>query len=82
MPIERGTVVLNLMGRDKGSLAVVLSVSNTAVIIADGKSRPIEHPKHKNRKHVSATEFKLTNADMATNRSLRKALTAFATANQ
>ncbi len=82
MPIERGTVVLSLAGRDKGRLAAVSSVSDTAVLVADGKVRPLENPKYKNRKHISVTEYRLTSADMATNKSLRRALMALGTANQ
>ncbi len=80
--MERGTVVLTLAGRDKGKYSVIVSLSDTAVLVADGKARPIERPKHKNRKHVSATEFALSEADMATNRSLRRALTALGTAHK
>ena len=82
MPIEYGTVVLSLKGRDKGNFAVILAVSDTAVLVADGKQRPLENPKSKNRKHISAIGFKLTDADIATNKSLRRALTALRTAHK
>ncbi len=82
MPISRATVILNLSGRDKGCLAAVLSVSDTAVLVADGKARPLERPKIKNRKHIAATEHMLTDADMATNKSLRRALTALKAAHK
>lgn len=82
MPIKRGTVVLCLKGKDKGCLAAVLTDSDTAVLIADGKRRPLEHPKHKNRKHISVSAHVLSDFEMATNKSLRRALNALATANQ
>ncbi len=80
MPIEYGAVVLTLAGRDKGKYSAIVGIGDTAVLVADGKTHPIERPKHKNRKHISVTELKLTDSDMATNRSLRRALTALETA--
>ncbi len=80
MLIERGSVVLSLAGRDRGRCLTVLSVGDTAVLVADGKQRPLERPKSKNRKHISVTHFKLSDADMASNKSLRRALTALGTA--
>ena len=82
MPIERGTVVLCLAGKEKGSLAAVVCGGDTAVLIADGRRRPCEKPKTKNIRHISATGQTLGEADMATNKRLRKALNAIAAANQ
>ena len=71
--LEKGCVVVSLAGRDKGRLMAVLRVQSDGVWIADGKERPIQHPKRKNPRHVAAC-FTVGEASMATNRELRRAL--------
>ena len=72
--LKRGSVVKSLAGRDKGSLLAVVQIENNCVILCDGKERPIDRPKSKNIRHVEATEFSLSETDLASNRSLKKAL--------
>ena len=71
---ERGMVVVSLAGRDKGRLLAVMREENGLVILCDGKERPIDRPKSKNIRHVEATEASLTEAEISTNRALKKAL--------
>lgn len=71
---ERGKVVVSLAGRDKGKLLAVMREENGLVILCDGKERPIDRPKSKNIRHVEATQASLTQAELSTNRALRKAL--------
>ena len=71
---ERGKVVVSLVGRDKGKLLAVMREENGLVILCDGKERPIDRPKSKNIRHVEATQASLTQAELSTNRALRKAL--------
>ena len=71
---ERGKVVVSLAGRDKGKLLAVMRQENGHVILCDGKERPIDRPKSKNIRHVEATQASLTQAELSTNRALRKAL--------
>lgn len=70
MDIAMGSVVIAKAGRDKGKAFVVTQVlSDREVLIADGKSRPIERPKRKNIIHLQATA---TTVDcVTTNRQLR-----------
>lgn len=71
---ERGKVVVSLAGRDKGKLLAVMREENGLVILCDGKERPIDRPKSKNIRHVEATQASLTQAELSTNRALKKAL--------
>ena len=72
--LERGRVVKSLAGRDEGSLLAVMQVQSGCVILCDGKERPIDRPKSKNIRHVEFVGASLTEAEMATNRALKKAL--------
>lgn len=72
--LERGRVVKSLAGRDEGSLLAVMQVQSGCVILCDGKERPIDRPKSKNIRHVEATEFSLSEAELVSNRALKKAL--------
>lgn len=39
-------------GHDKGKLYVLVGEDQDRYLLADGKSRPLENPKRKNKKHV------------------------------
>jgi len=67
-------VVLSKAGRDKGRLLAVTGETETELLLCDGKERPLERPKSKNRKHVSFTHYVLEENQLSTNKSLRKAL--------
>ena len=72
--LERGRVVISLAGRDKGRLLAVMQEDKDRVLICDGKERPVDRPKSKNIRHVEMTQALLSEAEIATNRALRKAL--------
>ncbi|MBR1535156.1 MAG: KOW domain-containing RNA-binding protein [Ruminococcus sp.] len=73
MEIKEGSVVIAKAGRDKGKpFAVVDVINSRTVLIADGKSRPLEHPKRKNIIHLQATAMSVD--CNTTNRQLRKDL--------
>ena len=72
--LERGRVVISLAGRDKGKLLAVMQEEKNRVLICDGKERPVDRPKSKNIRHVEITQASLSEAEIATNRALRKAL--------
>ena len=53
--LESGRVVQSLEGRDRKRYFIVLEVPDEAhVLIADGLSHKLHHPKKKNVKHVKA----------------------------
>ena len=72
--IEKGAVVRSLAGRDKGKLLAVTQSDESCVLVCDGKERPVDRPKSKNIRHVECAGASLTEAEMATNRALKKAL--------
>jgi len=85
MDIEKSNIVRSGAGRDKGKLFVVLAVEGEYLLLADGKSRKLEAPKRKKRRHVSfvaaADENRLSKKirgeEKITNSELRRALAAF-----
>ncbi len=52
MELEAGMLVRAKAGHDKNCIYVIISVNDEYVFLADGKLRPICHPKKKNRKHI------------------------------
>lgn len=52
MEISCADIVQSAAGHDKGTWYLVVGVYETAVLLADGKNRPLERPKRKNKKHV------------------------------
>ncbi len=72
--LKRGRVVKSIAGRDSGYLLVVIQAEGKTVTVCDGKERPLDRPKSKNIRHTEPTEYMLTEADMLTDRALRKAL--------
>ena len=72
--LERGTVVRSSAGRDKGSLLAVMQQEENRVFVCDGKERPIDRPKSKNIRHIVSIGAAVTEAELASNRALRKAL--------
>ena len=84
MDIARSDIVKAVAGRDKGKLFFVMDVEDDFLLLADGKTRKLERPKRKKRKHVvfqaridcPATE-KIRSGDRLTNSELRKTLAQF-----
>ena len=52
MDISKGDIVMSLAGRDQGKSFFVIACDEQYVTIVDGKSRKLERPKRKKRKHV------------------------------
>ena len=77
--LTKGSVVISLAGRDKGYLLTVLSSTQKAVTIADGKERPLNKPKRKNIRHIKETSFTLCEDEMMSDRAIRKALRRIST---
>ena len=48
----KGNMVVSLAGHDRGVVCVVVKEENDFLWIADGRTRKVEHPKKKKRKHV------------------------------
>lgn len=77
MELQIGHVVYSRAGRDKDEFLAVVAINNDSVMVVNGKDRPLERPKKKNRKHIGLTNTVLDSGSMSTNRSLRRALNGY-----
>ena len=84
MDIARSDIVRAAAGRDKGKVFFVLAVEGDYLLLADGKSRRLERPKRKKRKHVvfqarfdCRTAEKIRDGEKLSNSELRKTLAQF-----
>ena len=84
MEIAATNIIRSGAGRDKGKLFFVLAVEGEYLLLADGKSRKVEAPKRKKRRHVlfvaseeTRVSAKIKGEEKITNSELRKALAAF-----
>ena len=83
MEIDRGDIVLSLGGRDKGKALYVAAVDGDYLVLIDGTSRKIEHPKRKKQKHCvfftrdsTRVSEKLRAGERVNNSDVRRALAA------
>lgn len=60
---EFGTIVISLAGRDKNKHYILFDSDSKFVYLVDGKTRTLEKPKKKNRKHVQFTKSKVFDQD-------------------
>ena len=81
MDIARSDIVKATAGRDKGKLFFVLDAEEDFLLLADGKTRRLERPKRKKRKHVAfqarfdrRTAEKIQSGEKLTNSELRRTL--------
>ena len=84
MEIDRSSLIVSKAGRDKGQLFFVIDADEQYVYLADGKSRRLEKPKRKKRKHIeqiprteSRIAEKIRNGDKVLNSELRRELAAY-----
>ena len=84
MEIAKSDIVRSDAGRDKGKLFAVLAVEGEYLLLADGKSRKVESPKRKKRRHVlfvasdeSRLSQKIKSEEKITNSELRRTLAGY-----
>ena len=84
MEIAKSDIVRSDAGRDRGKLFVVLAVEGEYLLLADGKSRKVESPKRKKRRHVlyvasgdTRVSEKIKGEEKITNSELRRTLAVF-----
>ena len=84
MEIKRAHLVEATAGREKGKLFFVTETEGDYLLLADGKSRRVEAPKRKKRKHVrfiaedgGRVAEKIKQSEHVTNSELRKAIAAY-----
>ena len=81
MDIAKSTIVKSVAGRDKGKLFFVLDMEEDFLLLADGKTRKVENPKRKKRKHAefamesdTRVAEKIRNGEKITNSEVRRTL--------
>jgi len=81
MDIAKSEIVKSIAGRDSGKLFFVLETDGEYLMLVDGSSRRVEHPKRKKRKHVEAfgssetrVALKIRSGERITNSELRRTL--------
>ena len=86
MEIAISNIVRSDAGRDKGKLFFVLATEGEFLLLADGKSRKVESPKRKKRRHVqffaaeeTRVSEKIRSKEKITNSELRRTLAAYRT---
>ena len=84
MEVDKSSLVVSKAGRDHGQLFYVIDADEQYVYLADGKSRRLEKPKRKKRKHIeqiprteSRIAEKIRNGEKVLNSELRKELASF-----
>ena len=84
MEVDKSSLVVSKAGRDQGQLFYVIDANEQYVYLADGKSRRLEKPKRKKRKHIeqiprteSRIAEKIRNGEKVLNSELRKELASF-----
>ena len=84
MQQDKSSLNVSKAGRDKGQLFYVIDTDEQYVYLVDGKSRKLEKPKRKKRKHVeqvprteSRIAEKIRNGEKVLNSELRKELASF-----
>ena len=84
MELDKSSLVVSKAGRDQGQLFYVIDTDEQFVYLADGKSRKLEKPKRKKRKHIeqiprteSRIAEKIRNGEKVLNSELRKELASF-----
>ena len=81
MDIAKSDIVKSIAGRDQGKYFFVLQTEGDFLLLADGKTRKVEAPKRKKRKHTAPADVpetrvaeKIRNGEKITNSELRRTL--------
>ena len=70
----KGQIVCSIAGRDKGSFLMVVEDRGESVLLCDGKARPLQRPKLKNKKHVKTISCVIDQRTVTGNKTLRRLL--------
>lgn len=88
MEITKAHLVEATAGRERGKVFFVLDTDGEYLLLADGKSRRIEAPKRKKRKHArfladgdGRVAEKIRENERVTNSELRRAIAAYSGAD-
>lgn len=74
MSYECGCPARSLAGHDKDQYYIILTDEGEYVTISDGKTRTVENPKRKNKKHIQAGKTPLPVGNPVTDELVRREL--------
>lgn len=57
-----GIFAISKAGHDKGKMYLVLKEEEDYVFLSDGKTRPVENPKKKKKKHIQPVKTRIDEA--------------------
>jgi len=85
MEICKGDIVQSKNGRDEGNALFVIATDEDYLILADGKSRKLEHPKRKKGRHCQflarltdcRVSEKIRDGEKIGNSEIRRAIAAY-----
>ncbi len=77
MELEMGQLVYSRKGRDVTGLYAVVGFLGGRVLLANGKERGLQNPKHKNPRHLQPVAVRLKPEETETDLSLKTALKAY-----
>ena len=84
MELAKSDIVRSIAGRDQGKYFLVTDTEGEFLMLADGKTRRLEKPKRKKRKHArlvgsnnSRVAEKIRSEEKVTNSELRRTLAAY-----
>ena len=72
-----GRVVCSKAGRDKEKFLVIVGENDKFFFLCDGKERPLERPKMKNKKHLALTKTTLDESSLKSNKAIKRALAIY-----
>lgn len=72
--MKTGDLVCSLSGHDKGVYYAILNSDANTALVCDGRHRRLSNPKRKNIKHLKSTGFCVNKEQLATDKSVRKAI--------
>jgi len=85
MTVSAADIVQCANGRDKGRWFLVLATENGKALLADGKHRKVDKPKHKSLKHIQRVHRlntcltrQIQSGEKITDKQLRITMAAFA----
>lgn len=72
-----GCLAYSKAGHDKGSLYVVIGMSDDKVFLADGVLRKVSSPKKKNIKHIQPVKKEKINSEQLNDTDIKRAIKLF-----
>lgn len=77
MHLQKGQLVRSKAGRDRKRTFAVLAQEGQLLLLSDGATRPLAHPKRKKLMHLTPTATVLHSEALTDDQQLREAIAAY-----